>query len=145
MFARVLIPTDGTPASACAIENGLELAADYGASVHTLYVVETGSSMGHIDLVVERQEAAGENAVEAVERRSRAYAVAVTKAFRYGVPHEQILDYAADHGVDLIVMGTNRRSGFKRFVKAGSVSERVVRDAEVPVMVAGRDACTLPA
>ncbi len=144
VFSRILIPTDGTPSSDCAVENGLGIAAEYGATAHALYVVETSSSMGHVDFVVERQEATGEDAVEAVERRAEAFGVAVVKAFRYGVPHEQILDYADDYDIDLVVMGTHGRSGLGRFVKAGSVAERVVRAADVPVMVARRDACRLP-
>lgn len=144
MFTRILIPTDGTDESACAVENGLELASKHGAEVHALYVVDTDSSMGHYDHVVERSEAKGEEAVETVDRRAREYDLTVTKAFRYGRPHEEILGYAADHGVDLIIMGTHGRSGFDRLVSAGSVAERVVRKAGVPVMVAGRDACTLP-
>ena len=144
MYDRILVPTDGTAGSTCAVENGLELAAKYGAAVHALYVVETDSSMGHFDPFVERRESDGEEAVEAVEERAADYDVAVTKAFRYGTPHEQILDYVDDHDVDLVVMGTHGRSGFDRLVSAGSVAERVVREAGVPVMVAGRDACTLP-
>ena len=145
MFTRILIPTDGTDGSVCAVENGLELASKHEAEVHALYVVDTDSSMGHYDHVVERHEARGEDAVHAVERRAKEYDVSVTKAFRYGRPHEEILDYAADHDVDLIIVGTHGRSGFERLVNAGSVAERVVRKADVPVMVAGRDACTLPA
>lgn len=145
MFTRILIPTDGTAGSACAVENGLGLAAKHGADVHALYVVDTSSSMGHYDAVVEPMEEEGEAAVEEVERRAREYDVSVTKAFRYGAPHEEILEYAADHDADLIVMGTHGRSGFERLVSAGSVAERVVRYADVPVVVAGRDACTLPA
>ena len=144
MYDRILVPTDGTAGSTCAVENGLELAAKYGATVHALYVVETDSSMGHLDPFVERREAEGEEAVEAVEERAAEYDVVVTKVFRYGTPHEQILDYVDDHDVDLVVMGTHARSGFDRLLDAGSVAERVVRGASVPVMVAGKDACTLP-
>lgn len=144
MFERILIPTDGTPNSECAVENGLGLAAKHDAEVYALYVVETSSSMGHYDLAVERREAEGEEAVEAVERRGAEYGVPVTKAFRYGDPREEILDYADDHDVDLIMMGTRGRSGFGRLVSAGSVAERVVRKADVPVMVAGPKACRLP-
>ena len=144
MYDRILVPTDGTAGSTCAVENGLELAAKYGAAVHALYVVRTDSSMGHYDPVVERREAEGEAAVEAVEERATDYDVTVTKAFRYGTPHKEILDYVADHDVDLVVMGTHGRSGFDRLVNAGSVAERVLREASVPVMVAGEDACTLP-
>ncbi|PSQ47882.1 universal stress protein [Halobacteriales archaeon SW_6_65_15] len=146
MFDRILVPTDGTPSSDCAVENSLELAARHDAEIHALYVVETDSAMGHYDLAVEREEEQGEAAVEAVERRATesGHDLTVTKAFRYGNPPEEILDYAADHDVDLIMMGTHGRSGFDRLLNAGSVAERVVREADVPVMVAGPEACRLP-
>ncbi|WP_435178343.1 universal stress protein [Halorussus sp. AFM4] len=144
MFDRILVPTDGTPASECAVRNGLELAAEHDAEVHALYVVETDSGMGHVDFNVERMEAEGEEAVEAVERRAAERGVPVVKAFRYGDPTEEILDYVADHDVDLVMMGTAGRTGLDRFVHAGSVAERVVRTATVPVMVAGPEACRLP-
>lgn len=146
MFDRILIPPDGTSGSDCAVENGLELAAKHDAEIYALYVVDTDSAMGHYDVAVERAEATGEEAVEAVEGRAAesGYDMSVTKAFRYGNPHEEILDYAADHDVDLIMMGTHGRSGFERLLSAGSVADRVVREADVPVMVAGREACRLP-
>ncbi|NHN58752.1 MULTISPECIES: universal stress protein [Halorussus] len=144
MFDRILVPTDGTPASECAVTNGVELAAKHDAEVHALYVVETDSEMGHVDFNVERMESEGEAAVEAVERRASERGVPVVKALRYGDPTEEILDYVADHDVDLVMMGTAGRTGFERLVRAGSVAERVVRTATVPVMVAGREACRLP-
>jgi nucleotide-binding universal stress UspA family protein len=51
----------------------------------------------------------------------------------HGTPHTAILDYAEEHGVDLVVMGTHGRRGFDRFL-LGSVTEKVVRTASVPVM-----------
>lgn len=146
MFDRILVPTDGTSSSDCAVENGIELAAKHDAEIHALFVVETDSAMGHYDFAVEREEERGEAAVEAVERRAAESGsdLSVTKAFRYGNPSDEILDYATDHDVDLVMMGTHGRSGFERLVSAGSVAERVVRGANVPVMVAGRDACRLP-
>jgi nucleotide-binding universal stress UspA family protein len=43
-----------------------------------------------------------------------------------------ILSYAGDHGIDLVVMGTHGRSGVERYL-IGSVTETVVRNADVPV------------
>lgn len=140
MFEQILIPTDGTSAN-CAIETGLDLAAHHDAAVHAFYVVETNSSMGQFDLVVERREATGEDAVEFVERRANERGIEVRKAFRYGAPDEQILGYAADHDIDLIVMGTRGRTGFRRLLHAGSVAERVVRGAQIPVLVVGTTSC----
>lgn len=142
LFNQILIPTDGESADS-AIETGLDIAMDHDAAVHALYVVDTTSSMSHFDLVVERREAAGERAVETVERRANERGIEVTKAFRYGVPHEAILDYATDYEIDLIVMGTHGRSGFQRLLQAGSVAERVIRDARIPVLVVGAANCQM--
>jgi nucleotide-binding universal stress UspA family protein len=81
---------------------------------------------------VERLESDGRTAIEAVE------AVAgeedrVETALVRGSPAEAILEYGTENGVDLIAMGTHGRTGLERYV-AGSVTERVLRLAEVPVL-----------
>ena len=53
--------------------------------------------------------------------------------FRRGDPADEILDVARETGCDLIVMGTHGRTGLKR-VLMGSVAEKVVRNAECPVL-----------
>lgn len=57
----------------------------------------------------------------------------VTAAVVKGGPSETILEYADDHGVDMITMGTHGRTGLNRYME-GSVTERVVRLAEAPVL-----------
>lgn len=132
----ILVPTDGPEPAGEPVDAALDIARRTGATVHTLYVVETASSMGHFDLVVERREAAGETAVEAVEARGAELGVSVQKAFRYGTPHEEIHSYAADHDVDLVVIGRREQSLVRRLLEPTSTLERVVRDSDVPVLVA---------
>ena len=132
----VLVPTDGPDTSDGPVDAGLDIARRTGATVHALHVVETASSMSHFDLVVERREAAGEAAVEAVADRGADRDVTVRKAFRYGTPHEEIHGYAADHDVDLIVVGTREQSVVQRLFAPTSTLERVVRGTDVPVLVA---------
>jgi nucleotide-binding universal stress UspA family protein len=57
----------------------------------------------------------------------------VTTEVRVGVPSEAILASAREAGTDLVVMGTHGRTGVERFL-IGSVAERVVRHADVPVV-----------
>lgn len=52
--------------------------------------------------------------------------------------YTEILEYTKDNGVDLIVMATHGRTGF-RHLMLGSVSERVVREAACPVLVVPAD------
>lgn len=132
----ILVPIDDPDSTDGQVDAALDIARRTGATVHALYVVETESSMGQFDLVVERREAAGEAAVERVEKRGATLDVPVRKAFRYGTPHEEIHGYAADHEIDLIVLGSREQSLAQRLFAPTSTLERVVRGSDVPVLVA---------
>lgn len=53
---------------------------------------------------------------------------------RKGTPHRQILDYALENDIDLIIMTTHGRSGLNLLLQ-GSVTQSVIRDSSAPVMV----------
>jgi nucleotide-binding universal stress UspA family protein len=59
---------------------------------------------------------------------------AIHRKVAVGDPIERITDYAAEHTVDLVVMGTHGRRGPSHWM-IGSVAERVVRSAPCPVLV----------
>ena len=65
--------------------------------------------------------------------RLRADGVPATAAVRFGNPVDEINRFAAEQAIEIIVMGTHGRTGFRRLV-AGSVAERVVRSATAPVL-----------
>lgn len=135
MFTNILVPTDGSSGSAEALERGISLAAKYDATLHALYVVDVrvGYDTGGAGVIEPMQEA-GEDAVSAaVEQANDAGVEDVTGEVVEGVPTRSILDYADENGVDLIVMGTHGRTGFEHFV-LGSVTEKVVRLSDVPVL-----------
>ena len=137
MYDEILCPTDGSPGSDVAVEHACSLAELADARVHALFVVdETIAGADGWDVVVEREEERGEEALDAVAAAGDARGVPVERHLRRGRPHEEILDAAGDYGVDLIVMGTHGRTGVGRFLAAGSVAERVVRHSEAPVLTA---------
>ncbi|WP_066418182.1 universal stress protein [Halorubrum aethiopicum] len=136
LFERVLVVTDGTDVGEAAVEAGIDLAAAHGATVDALYVVDTTEAW---DMVVERREREGEAAVEAAEARGRERGVDVEKRFRYGTAHEEVLDFADAHGVDLIVLGSARRTGLDRLVHPEPLPTRVQRGSSVPTLVVGVD------
>jgi nucleotide-binding universal stress UspA family protein len=78
-------------------------------------------------------EARGRSSVAAIHDRAAEAGRYALGVLRQGTPHRAILDYAAENGVDLIVIGTHGRSG-ARHVALGSVAERVVRFSDVPVL-----------
>ncbi|MFB6089716.1 MAG: universal stress protein [Halobellus sp.] len=136
MYDRILVPTDGSTATEGAVDHAVELAEQYDATLYALYVVDTGAysslEMGS-EIVAEALHEEGETAVEEVADAARAAGVDVETAVKDGIAHRVIVDHAAENAVDLIVMGTHGRTGVGRFL-LGSVAEKVVRSADVPVM-----------
>lgn len=134
MYSQVLLPTDGSEAAEEAFEAGLELAAQFDAGVHALYVIDSRFVTTEYDLAVEKAEREAEAALDRVGELGESAGVAVEKHLRTGIPHEEILDAIDAYGVDVVVMGTHGRSSLDRLVRLGSVTERVVRSAPVHVV-----------
>ncbi|MFB6235853.1 MAG: universal stress protein [Halopenitus sp.] len=136
MYDEILVPTDGSPAADAAIEQAVDLADKYDARVHALYVVD-GAAYSTLEagseIVIEALEAEGEEATERVAEAADDAGVEATTTVTTGTAYRTIQDYVGDNDIDLIVMGTHGRQGLDRYL-LGSVTERVVRTSEVPVM-----------
>jgi nucleotide-binding universal stress UspA family protein len=132
---KVLAPTDGSDSALAAVDEAIEVVAETGASLHTIYAVDTHVVWGGIgaESVMEAMRTAGRKALDDVVDRATAAEVTVEASAMEGTPHRAIVDYAEEHDVDLIVLGTHGRRGFDRYL-LGSVAERVIRTAETPVM-----------
>ncbi|GAA0285149.1 universal stress protein [Halobacterium noricense] len=133
MYSTILVPTDGSEGASEAVGVGLALAERFDAEVHALYVVDERFVATEFDLVVEEAHAEAERALDHAGRQCEDGGIIVEKHLRTGLPHEEILDAAGDYDADLVVMGKHGRSGLDRFLSVGSVTERVVRRAEVQV------------
>jgi nucleotide-binding universal stress UspA family protein len=145
MYDQVLVPTDGSTASEEAIERAIDLAKQYDATLHALYVVDSGayaSLEAGTDIVVDELRTKGTEAVETVAERAEDAGVPVETTVETGIVHRSIVDYVDTEGIDLVVMGTHGRTGVGR-VLLGSVAEKVIRTANAPVMtVRSNDAGT---
>ena len=135
MYQRILVPTDGSARSEQAAEHAIDLAAAFDATVDALFVVEEAGR--HWDMAVEKEEAVGEDALDTVAELGEQRGVPVERHLRRGQPAAEIVDAAADYSANLIVMGTQGRTGFSRIATAGSTTERVVRLTAVPTLVIG--------
>ena len=140
MPVNVLIAFDGSPLSERALTYAIETFPD--APITSIYVINPLDSV--IDV-----EAGGLPVVEdwydnAKERATRIHATATDLAAErdtelvtvteVGKPARAILEYADDHGIDQIVMGSHGRSGIDRAL-LGSVAETVTRRARIPVTI----------
>lgn len=135
MYDRILLPTDGSRGNDRAVKQAIGLAAQSDAQLHVLFVVEDiPYAPEMMDGQVEaRLREIGEEAISDIRQRADDAGVAVETALEDGTPHQSILDYAKEAEMDLIVMGTHGRSGLDRYL-LGSVTERVVRGADTPVL-----------
>ena len=144
MLDDVLVPTDGSECAATAVGYASDLANTYGATVHTLCVADarTLENAPHRERIREQR-------ADLAERTCAEFTAAGVQArqvVRTDVPHRAILEYATEAGIDLIVMGTHGRTGVERYL-LGSVTEKVVRLSDVPVLTItsmAEDAVTYP-
>jgi len=136
MYSEILVPTDGGPASEAAIEHAIDLADRYDARLHALYVVD-GAAYSTLEagaeIVVEALEAEGEEATERVADAAADAGVECVGSVTSGTAYQSIRDYVGEHDIDVVVMGTHGRKGLDRYL-LGSVTERVVRTSDVPVL-----------
>ncbi len=136
MFDRILVPTDGSPGSERAFEVAATLASTHDAAVHVLSVVDEHGPTDEWDY---DGDSPAEAFVESQADHVDTEGLSVTTAVREGVVHDAVLDYGDGNDIDLIVMGTHGRTGVRRFL-LGSVTEKVVRLADVPVLSVKADA-----
>jgi len=138
MYDAILVPIDGSEGVKRAAEHAAAIAERFGSTVHVLYVADTTSidvSAQSLDLktVREAMREKGREATASVAELVERSGVTATTAVESGPTPKTILEYADDHDVDLVVMGTHGSKGLERWL-VGSVAERVVRNAEMPVM-----------
>ena len=139
MYDDLLVPTDGSEAVDRALDHAIRLATDHDATVHALYVVDrriaTASSGDLHDEVVADLEAQGESAVAAVADRAADAGLDVETHVVEGTPDTEIVGYADERDVDVIVLSPEGKSPRERIQSLGSVSDRVAADANVPVFL----------
>jgi len=136
MYDRILVPTDGNDGAESALEQAIDLARQYDAALHAIYAIDTPAFSSEFDVgvVYDAFEELGRKAVGEIAQQANAAGIdTVETAVLTGSPHRAILSYADENDIDLIVMGTHGRRGLDRYL-LGSVTERVVRLADVPVL-----------
>ncbi|WP_136718417.1 universal stress protein [Halorientalis salina] len=140
MYDSILIPTDGSEHAERAAEHGLYLGQMFDATVHVINAIDLQSEAGPFDAGgisddhIARLESEHRELLADIEALATETDRLQTDIVR-GSPSQAILDYVGEHEIDLLAMGTHGRTGVRRYV-AGSVTERVVRKANIPVVTA---------
>ena len=139
MYDRILLPTDGSDGTEQALSHALEIAEGRDATIHAHSVVDRRLYLpADEEQKPELKETMQDDAQAVVARVADGAAEAgvdCTTVVRDGVPYREILEYAAETPVDLVVMGTHGRSGRDKLANLGSVTERVVENTDTPILV----------
>ena len=127
----ILLASDLSSASTAAEDLAFELAAGLHSTVLLVSVIDPHGLRERVDQVRATRLARA----QLIADRGRRAGVTIRCLIWHGDPGEAIVEAAEAEGVDLIVVGSHGRRGVDRLL-AGSVSERVMRSARVPVLVA---------
>ena len=136
---RILAPTDFSEYGEVALRYACEFAARFGAELHLLNVAQSPLYLApDPTLLVGAAAELGEQwKAEAANQLDQlplpVQLPVVVRVVREGPPVVEIVRYARENDVDLIVIGTHGRSGLSH-VFLGSVAENVVRKASCPVL-----------
>ncbi|NPV91824.1 MAG: universal stress protein [Firmicutes bacterium] len=140
---KVLVATDFSNFAEKVLETAESIATKYNASVYLLHVVDQNVSKSSDDYnlpdeVVERYKEQGmKNSFEIIKGQTeklKSKGIETEPVVMAGNPAEVILSEQAAKGADVIVMGSHGKTGLTRYM-LGSVAEKVIRHATVPVLV----------
>jgi nucleotide-binding universal stress UspA family protein len=136
---RVLVPSDFSEFSDAALKYGVALARSFGASLDLLHVVTASlpdpmrnSPAGVMGEIHDFEASARKRLGSLVSSEDLVASRVAVKAV-CGDPTEEILRYARNNDVDLIVCGTHGLRGWNRLMM-GSVAEKLVRQSPCPVL-----------
>ncbi|WP_058366524.1 universal stress protein [Haloparvum sedimenti] len=136
MYDRILVPVDGSEGAAAVLEHVGELARRVDADVELLFVADTArDSVTLVEgNVVDALVSEGEDVLADAAETLAEVGVDAETATVQGNPAPSIAEYADRYDHDLIAMATHGDSGARGLL--GSVTEKVVRLADIPVLVA---------
>ncbi len=137
---KILIPTDLSDHSLAAFEHALSFGLLYGAKVYALYVAPAPPSMltlygveGDMKLQSIRTEEEGVKKLNQFISQHVGTDRKVISVVRSGIAEDEIIRFANEEQVDLIVLATHGWTGMKHILM-GSVAEKLVRHSTIPVL-----------
>jgi nucleotide-binding universal stress UspA family protein len=144
-FKKIMIATDGSDCSRLATDKGIELARLSGGMVYAVHVVSTAYLspmdgdyfMGmnpYWESIHEALIKQGQQVVDYIKSLGEMKGINVESVLLEGNPSDELIRYAEEEKMDVVIMGTLGRTGLDRLL-LGSVAGNLVRHSKVPVMV----------
>jgi len=145
IYAKILVPVDGSPTSAKGLQEAIKIAKALGSTLRLVHVVDelivdysaTGATMYYSGDIVDGLREGGKqilaNAASTVRESGLEPETVLVEAIG-GPSSRLIVAQAKEWPADLIVMGTHGRRGVRRLA-LGSDAEHVIRSSSVPVLM----------
>ena len=140
-FNRVLFPVDFSESADKIVPYVQAVAERFGSQIHILFAARVFDHFTSIYVPHPSINKFEKELIDGAEKRLYEFVDQHFKEFPHtktavvaGDPSEEILNYIKAHEIDLVIMGTHGRKGMDKII-FGSVAERVVKLAPVPVMV----------
>ncbi len=136
---NILLPTDFSAYSAFALEHALTFSIMYGARLHVLHVAKEPEAVEikvHPVITENLPASHGDRTSEELHQFVLQWVPSQSKvieAVKIGQPYREIVQYAEEEEIDLIVIATHGRTGLPHLM-TGSVAEKVVRYSTKPVL-----------
>jgi nucleotide-binding universal stress UspA family protein len=149
VFAKILVPVDGSEPSFHAAQIASNIASKFNAEITLLYVVVSPAQYEYINLTglvtpkqidkiiqnVKEESKEWFNKIEEMIKKEKPNIKLSTKVIVTGVAiYGEIIQYAEKESIDLIVIGTRGKSKVKKLL-LGSTASGVVTYANCPVLV----------
>jgi nucleotide-binding universal stress UspA family protein len=138
IISKILVAIDGSDASMDAAEHAISISKEYNAELYALHVIRTDVDLygpHETSEYMTKMRDEGRKYLDKVQFKANEKNIQIKTVI---IPSKNIsgglLDYAEENNIDLIVVGTRGRSGFKRLL-LGSVASHVVTYAHCPVLV----------
>ena len=140
-FKKILWPTDFSEAALDGLKIARELAEQFSGEILLVHIIApmptlygTAAPTGfHTPTVLKELRDTAQKSLDEIRREKIPAEIQARTFVIHGRPAHEIVKFAAQQKADIIVIPTHGESGWQRFV-FGSVAEKVVRDAECPVL-----------
>lgn len=138
MYKKILVPVDGSENSFRSLEHAAQLAQITGARLTLFHVIAplpaSIQRYAHANYLIKEVQDFGQEIIENAKESIAVYNLEVETGMIYGDPAHEIIHKAKEEDFDLIVIGSRGLNPLTSIIM-GSVSSRVARQANCPVLV----------
>ena len=136
---KIIIPVDFSEHSEYALEAAAQLAKKFDSELYVLHMLELSNMMYSSSVNDQFEEVAfylklAEKKFDKFLDKPYLKGIKITPIVKHFKVFGEVNEVAATHQADLVVMGSHGSSGFKEFM-IGSNAEKVIRNAEIPVLI----------